>query len=188
MAGMSWGELDLELGVWSLPASRTKNRRAHTVHLSVLSIELLSSLKLFSNGAEFVFESNQKQGTPIHPDSLTTALSNLQAAKKDNKEKEQDNKEKEPGVLDGVPAFTVHDLRRSAATSWGEHLKIMPHVIERMLNHQPQNKLVATYQRASYVDEQKAAWLEWGILVELEVANEPSNVVSINNKKGVILN
>ncbi|WP_040916540.1 site-specific integrase [Legionella tunisiensis] len=50
--------------------------------------------------------------------------------------------------------FTIHDLRRSAATAWGEYLKAAPHVIERMLNHQPANKLVATYQRAIYADEQ----------------------------------
>lgn len=33
------------------------------------------------------------------------------------------------------------------------YLKTEPHVIERMLNHQPLNKLVATYQRAIYAIE-----------------------------------
>lgn len=69
-----------------------------------------------------------------------------------------------------MSSFSVHDLRRSAATAWGEYLKTEPHVIERMLNHQPLNKLVATYQRAIYADEQKSAWLAWGTLVEQKIA------------------
>ena len=73
--------------------------------------------------------------------------------------------------------FSIHDLRRSAVTAWGEYLKTDPHVIERMLNHQPLNKLVATYQRAVYADEQKHAWLAWGRIVEHQIAQDHQNVV-----------
>ena len=52
-------------------------------------------------------------------------------------------------------------------------------MIERMLNHQPMNKLIATYQRAVDADEQLAAWLAWGEMVEHQIAKEPSNVVPI---------
>ena len=48
-----------------------------------------------------------------------------------------------------------------------------------MLNHQPLNKLVATYQRAVYDDEQKAAWLAWGEMVEHQIAKDQDNVVPI---------
>ena len=74
-------------------------------------------------------------------------------------------------------ALSLLELRRSAATCWGEHLKTSPHVIERMLNHQPLNKLIATYQRAVYADEQKAAWLAWGKMVEEKIAREPTNII-----------
>jgi hypothetical protein len=43
-----------------------------------------------------------------------------------------------------------------------------------MLNHQPLNKLVATYQRAIYADEQKAAWLAWREIVELQIVQSTS--------------
>jgi len=57
-----------------------------------------------------------------------------------------------------------------------------------MLNHQPLNKLVATYQRAVYAEEQRAAWLAWGALVEHKIANNltdtmddiSNNVIRIN--------
>ena len=44
------------------------------------------------------------------------------------------------------------------------------HYIERMLNHQPLNKLVAIYQRAVYADEQKSTWSDWGKLIEHQLA------------------
>ncbi|MBA2652918.1 MAG: hypothetical protein H0U73_11710, partial [Tatlockia sp.] len=81
--------------------------------------------------------------------------------------------------LADMPSFSVHDLRRSAATAWGEYLKTEPHVIERMLNHQPLNKLVATYQRAIYADEQKTGWLAWGEMVEHQIVHAPNNIVAI---------
>ena len=65
----------------------------------------------------------------------------------------------------------------SAATAWAEHLKVSPHVIERMLNHQPLNKLVATYQRAIYAEEQKAAWIAWGEFIEHQIVNKIDNVI-----------
>ena len=87
--------------------------------------------------------------------------------------------------LADMPPFTIHDLRRTAATAWGEYLKTEPHVIERMLNHQPSNKLIATYQRAIYAEEQKKAWLSWGNLIDHQIANESNNIVMIKNTMNV---
>lgn len=89
------------------------------------------------------------ESTHIHEDSLTSAIAKLRGAKGGKK----------LSPLADLKPFTIHDLRRSAATAWGEYLKTAPHVIERMLNHQPLNKLVATYQHAPYVHEQKTAWI-----------------------------
>jgi hypothetical protein len=50
-----------------------------------------------------------------------------------------------------------------------------------MLNHQPINKLMAIYQRATYAEEQKSAWSAWGEMVEHHVMLEPSNVIPIKN-------
>jgi integrase len=94
----------------------------------------------------------KRQCSHIHEDSLTGMIAKLRGLKG----------AKKLTPLAELKPFTIHDLRRSAATAWGEYLKTDPHVIERMLNHQPINKLVATYQRAVYVEEQRAAWLAWG--------------------------
>jgi hypothetical protein len=52
-----------------------------------------------------------------------------------------------------------------------------------MLNHQPLNKLIATYQRAVYAEEQKAAWLGWGEMVESQISREPDNDAPISKRK-----
>ena len=42
VAGLQWEELDLARRVWTLPKSRTKNAKAHVVHLSEQSMAVLT--------------------------------------------------------------------------------------------------------------------------------------------------
>ena len=175
IAAMRWNELNLDEGVWLLSSERTKNRQAHMVYLSPLAVGIIRSLQLLSGSSPFVFDTgHHKNGGHIHPDTLTGVIARLRGKATGIKKKLASD-----APLVDIPSFSVHDLRRSAATAWGEYLKIAPHVIERMLNHQPLNKLVATYQRAVYADEQKAAWLAWGDLVEHQVAHVYENVIAL---------
>jgi integrase len=41
---MAWNELDLDNGTWSLPSGRTKNGKAHLVHLAPLAVEILRAI------------------------------------------------------------------------------------------------------------------------------------------------
>lgn len=177
ICAMRWDELDLDAEKWVLPSSKTKNRLAHVVYLSKLAVKIINELKPLTDASPYVFSINGNHRGYIHTDSLNKALWRLRKS-----DKEEKAKDKLPPLADMNP-FTIHDLRRSAATCWGEHLKTSPHVIERMLNHQPLNKLVATYQRAIYADEQKAAWLAWGEMVERQVMRMPNNVITIRNRK-----
>jgi integrase len=185
VARMEWAEVDLISGVWILPVDRTKNRRGHTIHLSPLAVQIVQSLEPLSGTSPYVFESSRQQqdtlrSQPMHPDTLSRAIYRMRG--EDDKRTTKASvalADKEPAPLADMAPFTVHDLRRTAATAWGEYLKTPPHVIERMLNHLPKDKLVATYQRAVYADEQRAAWVAWGALVEQQVAREPGNVIPL---------
>lgn len=175
VAAMRWDEINLDAGVWLLASERTKNNQAHTVYLPKLAIEIIRLLQPISGNSPFVFDTgNYRDGGHIHADTLTGVIARLRGAAKGVKKKM---------VIDAplvdMKSFSVHDLRRSAATAWGEYLKTEPHVIERMLNHQPLNKLVATYQRAVYANEQKIAWLAWGELLEHRVVQNPNNIIPI---------
>lgn len=170
VAAMRWDELNFENNVWILPSERTKSRRAHTIYLSALAVDLLKELIPLSGHSTFVFDTGrQENNSHIHSDSLTNIIAKLRGAKG----------AKKFSPLVDLKSFTVHDIRRSAATGWAEYLKTVPHVIERMLNHQPLNKLIATYQHATYIEEQKYAWLKWGELIERQVICNFDNVVSL---------
>jgi integrase len=53
---MSWHELgDLEKRILSLPSTRTKNHRAHDVHLFDLALEIIGRVPKFTDGAGFLF-------------------------------------------------------------------------------------------------------------------------------------
>lgn len=173
IAGMRKDELDLDAGLWILPKERTKNRQGHTIYLAPLAIELIKSLEPICVDSPFVFDTGNYSGAGhIHPDTLTGVIARLRGTAKGIKKKIGTD-----APLADMKPFSIHDIRRSASTAWGEYLKTVPHVIERMLNHQPQNKLVATYQRAVYSDEQKTAWLAWGKFVEHQIVNADSNIV-----------
>lgn len=175
VAGMRWSELNLDAGTWVLPSNRTKNSQMHTIYLSSFAIEIIRALHLITGHSKFVFDTGRyADGGHIHEDTLTGVIARLRGTVKGSKKKCI-----EDAPLSEMGAFSIHDLRRTAATSWGEYLKVSPHVIERMLNHQPQNKLIAIYQRAEYADEQREAWLAWGMLVQRQIANDLQNVIQL---------
>ncbi len=176
IAAMRWDELSLDMGVWLLSSERTKNRQAHTVYLPRLAVEIIRLLQPISGNSAFVFDTgHHRNGGHIHPDTLTGVIARLRGTATGAKKKLASI-----APLVDMQSFSVHDLRRSAATAWGEYLKTEPHVIERMLNHQPLNKLVATYQRAVYANEQKTAWLRWGELLKHQVAQCLKKSIPIN--------
>lgn len=171
VAAMQWDEIDFVERIWTLPSSKTKNRQSHKIYLSAIAIQLLEELKPVTGHSTYVFNTGRDSSLGhIHQDTLTSVVRRL---------KNPDKTDADKSPLVDVNLFTIHDLRRSAATAWGEYLKVEPHVIERMLNHQPLNKLVATYQRAVYVKEQKAAWMAWGNMVERQIAKSQNNVIPI---------
>ena len=68
-------------------------------------------------------------------------------------------------ALDGLsemPAWRIHDLRRTAATGMAK-LGFNPHVIEAVLNHRSSVRagLVAVYQHYDHRPERRAALTKW---------------------------
>ncbi len=177
IAGMRWEEINLTSKEWKLPSDRTKNRQSHTIYLSELAIRLVLQLKEITGNSPFVFDTGRyEDGGHIHQDSLTGAIARLRGSSNGSRKKVLKH-----APLEDLKPFTIHDIRRSAATAWGEYLKTPPHVIERMLNHQPVNKLIATYQRATYANEQQWTWKKWGEIVESQVIGNINNVISIKS-------
>jgi integrase len=82
---------------------------------------------------------------------------------------------------DVVQRFTLHDLRRSAATGMAA-LGIAPHVVDKILNHSS-GKIAGVakiYNRFEYLPERKAALDGWARHIETLTSPSPSNVVELS--------
>lgn len=169
VAGMKWSELAPDLTSWVIPAERSKNGRAHIVHLSEPARQILASLPRQSNpktGAisPYVFTTNGR--TPISGFSKAKAcLMELMAAP----EGPQAGKKTSP--MPGTD-WRPHDLRRTGVTVMAR-LGISHHVADRVLNHvQGAIKgVAAVYQRHEFLTERAVALDTWARHV-LDVADE----------------
>jgi integrase len=80
---------------------------------------------------------------------------------------------------DPIPAWVLHDLRRTAATGMAR-LNFPPHVVDKVLNHVSGTirGVAAVYNRFEYLEERRAALEAWGRYVQNVVAPAPTNVVT----------
>lgn len=143
VAGAEWAELDLESELWHLPASRTKMKRAHLVHLAPEAIVILRELRLITGTSRYVFQSPLKQNQPIWGRSLNNALSTMFR-------------------LNRLPKVTnchIHDLRRSLVSGLPD-LGFPAHIGHKIANHQLQG-VFAIYNHAEYMNERKEALMTW---------------------------
>lgn len=154
-----WEHVDLEKGRLFLPAGNTKNRVAHTVFLSDFAKHQLQVLRAEEPESPFILPGRRPNpDTPwssLCPKFLSKQLRDRQLGEDAQPMK---NRSKQTGVL-MLPGgrWTAHDLRRSCATLMGQ-LGVVPHIIEKCLNHVDPNKMQRIYQRQSTQMEQKDAW------------------------------
>lgn len=165
VAGMLWGEIDLHERTWTIPKERTKNGKAHLVHLSPQAVTILQDLK--RDASSFVFTTTG-----------STAISGYSRAKAKLDRLIQKEIEGE------LQPFRIHDLRRTAASGMAK-LGFQPHIIERVLNHTSgaQGGLVGVYQRYEYQEERRRALQAWGqYLAQLtQTSRLQDNVLYLNN-------
>jgi integrase len=68
------------------------------------------------------------------------------------------------GGKEAMPAWTLHDLRRSFVTHISERGIAQPHIVEAIVNHISGAKagVAGVYNRASYLSEKRQALELWG--------------------------
>ena len=168
VAEMSWAELDRASTAWTIPADRAKNGVAHIVPLSapaVYELDQLAKVALGDAGTVkaaiwpktgFVLTTTGR--TPIS--GLTKAKSALDAAIVSARQDESDEEHQE---VEPMPAWRIHDLRRTLATGF-QRLGIRFEVTEAVLNHVSGAKggIAGIYQRHDWKEEKRAALDSWG--------------------------
>ncbi len=142
VGGMRWQEVDPLKGQWELPPGmqdrRHKSERRHLVPLSSQVLGILQSLPRVHD--ELAFPARGKEN----------AISGYSKWKR------------KLDQLSGVKNWTLHDLRRTAATGMAA-VGVPPHVIERVLNHSTGTLggVAGIYNRFQYLDECRQALERW---------------------------
>jgi integrase len=172
LAHATWGEFDLDKQMWTLPGERTKNGRFHLVHLAPLAVEIFERLPRLTSRRGWVFTTGLGGAdTPVS--GFGRGRERIAAAMAEMSGEE-------------VTPFTLHDLRRSAATGMAA-LAISPYVIDRVLNHSAGkiSGVAKIYNRFEYIPERRAALEAWARHVESLIRPTPSNVVELTRRMEV---
>jgi integrase len=154
-----WAEFDLEKRLWTLPASRTKNKKAHVVPLSSVAMDLLGQLQAINGNGRWLFPIRRRdQDAPV---SLR-ALTHIAYAHHDKM---------------GLAHFTIHDLRRTVRTNLAA-LGVDHITAKKVLNHALEG-MDAIYNRHDYLKQKTAALQLWADRLNAIVTGEPATVVPI---------
>ncbi len=161
VAGATWSEFSAYLSMWTVPAERAKNGRAHLVHLAAAAVKVLQGVPR-SVRRELVF------GLP--GGGKLTAFSAIKRSLDASMKAEAAELARKAGQdAAPVPAWTFHDFRRTGVTTLAG-LGFAPHVCDRLLNHVTGaiQGVAAVYQRAEFLAERKAALEAWALHVGSE--------------------
>src|SRR5262249_45054247 len=137
IGGLSWGEVDLAAGVIMLPATRTKNHRAHTLPLSRQARAIIERQPR-RNSTDLVFGNVDWDRCKIALDARV-----------------------------GIAPYVIHDLRRSCATHLGElgtlpH--IIENILNHISGHKA--GVGGIYNKSKLLDDCRDALQRWADHIE----------------------
>jgi integrase len=139
LRGAEWRELDLEAGVWRIPAARMKGRTEHTLPLSRQAVDLFRLAEGLTGHCRYVFPSVRTISRPMSENTVNGALRRL-GFKGDE--------------------MTAHGFRAMASTLLNESGKWSSDAIERALAHKDRDAVRAAYHRGAHWAErvEMAQW------------------------------
>lgn len=149
--GATWEEIDLDGGVWTIPAERMKIKRrgsgeareAHRVPLAARAVEILRSLPREVDNPH-VFISRSKTGSGLSNMAMLDLLKNDMAL---------------------AGKATVHGFRSSFKT-WAAEASDYPHELSEIaIAHYPSDKTVSAYQRTDLLEKRAPMMRDWATFV-----------------------
>jgi integrase len=158
VAQLKRDELDEKARTWTIPGARTKNKKAHIVHLSEPAWRVMAE-------------------TPEGDLVLSTSRGKRFQAFGIGK--------RALDKLSGITGWRLHDLRRTIVSGMAR-LGVPPHVADKILNHQAGtiSGVAAVYQRHDFLAERKEALDRWGAHVEriVQQFNSKTDKRSVGSK------
>ncbi|QUT06901.1 tyrosine-type recombinase/integrase [Sphingobium phenoxybenzoativorans] len=135
-----WADFDFDKALWTIPAHKTKMRRAHTIPLSRQALAILETIEHDADYSRLLFPSLRAAERPMSEDTINAALRRMGFA--------QDE-------------MTGHGFRAMAATLLNEMGLWHPDAIERQLAHCDNNAVRRAYTRGEYWDERVRMMQHW---------------------------
>lgn len=133
--GASWSEVDLQAGIWAVPAERMKAGAAHRVPLSAQALALLEGLPRFA-GSDLLFPS--PRGGQL-ADMAMTALMRRRGL-----------------------AYVPHGFRSTFRDWAGDHTEYPREIVESALAHAVGNRVEAAYRRKDALERRRPLMQDWG--------------------------
>ncbi len=136
--GATWGEVDLDNALWTIPAERMKAGREHIVPLSSAALDVFRRAKDYREArSELVFP-GQRGGKPLSDMTLTKICRDMEVA--------------------AVP----HGFRSSFRDWVAEETDFDGDIAEMALAHAIGNRVEAAYRRGNLLEKRKALMEAWG--------------------------
>ncbi len=159
IGALMWDEFDPTAGTITIPGTRTKNGRMHTLPLPPLALSILNTLERKS---AYVFPGRRGGKAGFNAWSYVTMALNTRITVARGK---------------ALPHWRIHDLRRTMRTGLAR-LGVPSEIAELCINHQ-KGGVQAIYDRHRYLAEIKAALAKWANHVALILDGKSANVVSL---------
>jgi len=150
--GATWGEIDLQAGVWTIPAGRMKADREHRVPLSHAAMKMLNTMAVSAKhigGSDLVFPGARDK--PLSDMTLAAVLKRMNVD------------------------YTVHGFR-SSFRDWCADNGVSRELAERALAHAVADKTEAAYHRTDQYEQRRPLMQAWAQYV---VGQQKGNVVNL---------
>jgi len=128
-----WAEIDLDAGLWSIPAGRMKMRQPHIVPLASQAVAVLEALKATyptDYAGRYVFPGLRTDARPMSEVAVLAALRSMGFDKE---------------------TVTAHGFRATARTLLDEVLGYRPDIIEHQLAHAVKDPNGRAYNRTTHL-------------------------------------
>lgn len=140
-----WKDVHSVEGEWHIPVENSKTGKPHIVYLSTQAQTLFKELKPLASSSAWVLPGRGTLAKPFASNALNQALKvSLQGQE--------------------IPAFTIHDLRRTASTLLHEQGWVSD-VVEKALNHTI-GGVRGVYNRAEYAEQRRKMLQAWADYID----------------------
>lgn len=164
----TWGEIDFDKAIWTIPATRMKAGKTHVVPLSDQALDILTAFRSCFAGSPYLHPGRYDSDVPISNATLNRVIDvAVEIIQKENPD---------------FQTFGVHDLRRTFSTGLNR-AKFDERWIEMSLAHAPRNQIAAVYNKNRYLSERKIMLQCWADMIDRWAASESARDVIMDAKR-----